>query len=143
MAYVADLHIHSRYSRACSQQLNIPNLVEWAKLKGIDVLGTGDFLHPLWFAELKNQLKEDGTGFLSYEKDPAVKFVLTVEIATIYTDKGRGRRLHNLVFLPDFACAESFQKALLCRKDYRKYNKASLRLYSPGLLFDSPFPRRQ
>jgi len=116
MAYVADLHIHSRYSRACSQQLNIPNLVEWAKLKGIDVLGTGDFLHPLWFAELKNQLKEDGTGFLSYEKDPAVKFVLTVEIATIYTDKGRGRRLHNLVFLPDFACAESFQKALLSRR---------------------------
>lgn len=116
MAYVADLHIHSRFSRACSQQLNVPNLVEWAKLKGIDVLGTGDFLHPLWLTELKSQLTEDGSGFLIYPKDPNVKFVLTVEIASMYSHKGRGRRVHNLVFLPDFASAESFQKALLARR---------------------------
>ncbi len=116
MAYVADLHIHSRFSRACSPQLNIPNLTEWAKYKGINVLGTGDFLHPLWLAELKNVLTEDGSGFLSYSKDPSVKFVLTVEIATMYSDKGKGRRLHNLVFLPDFASAETFQKSLLSRR---------------------------
>ncbi len=116
MAYIADLHIHSRYSRACSQQLNIPNLVEWAKLKGIDVLGTSDFLHPLWFAELKNQLKEDGSGFLSYSGDSSVKFVLAVEVSSIYSQNGRGRRVHNLVFLPDFVSAEAFQKVLLSRK---------------------------
>lgn len=116
MAYVADLHIHSRFSRACSQQLNIPNLVEWAKYKGLDVLGTGDFLHPLWLTELKSQLKEDGSGFLIYPKDPSVKFLLTVEIASMYSHKGRGRRVHNLVFMPDFASAEVFQKALLSRK---------------------------
>lgn len=113
--YVADLHIHSRFSRACSQQLNIPNLVEWAKLKGIDVLGTGDFLHPLWFAELKMNLTEDGSGFLTH-KSSDIKFVLTVEIATMYSDKGKGRRLHNLIFLPDFASAETFQKLLLGRR---------------------------
>ena len=56
MAYVADLHIHSRFSRACSPQLNIPNLLEWAKYKGIDMMGTGDCLHPLWQAELKKDL---------------------------------------------------------------------------------------
>lgn len=116
MAYVADLHIHSRFSRACSPQLNIPNLVQWAKYKGINVLGTGDFLHPLWLTELKKDLTEDGTGFLSYPKDPSIKFVLTVEIASIYSQKGRGRRVHNLVFLPDFASADRFQKELLSRK---------------------------
>ncbi|MBI2596555.1 DNA helicase UvrD [Candidatus Daviesbacteria bacterium] len=116
MAYIADLHIHSRYSRACSQQLNVPNLVQWCKLKGIDLLGTGDFLHPLWLTELKNQLKEDGSGFLTYPKDPSVKFLLTVEIASIYSHKGRGRRVHNLVYLPDFSSAERFQKELLSRR---------------------------
>ena len=115
MAYVADLHIHSRFSRACSQQLNIPNLVEWAKLKGIDVLGTGDFLHPLWLAELKSQLKEDGSGFMVHDSSD-VRFVLTVEIASIYSHKGRGRRVHNLIFMPDFASVERFQKELLSRR---------------------------
>lgn len=116
MAYIADLHIHSRFSRACSPQLNIPNLVEWSKYKGINVMGTGDFLHPLWYTELKRDLVEDGTGFLSYSKDPDIKFVLTVEIASIYTHKGKGRRVHNLIFMPDFAAAERFQKELLGRR---------------------------
>ncbi len=115
MAYVADLHIHSRFSRACSLQLNIPNLVEWGKLKGITLLGTGDFLHPLWLAELKSQLKEDGSGFMSHNGSD-IKFLLTVEIASIYTHKGSGRRIHNLVFMPNFAAAEKFQKALLAKR---------------------------
>lgn len=115
MAYIADLHIHSRYSRACSPQLNIPNLATWAKYKGINLLGTGDFLHPLWLAELKSQLKEDGSGFLTHNGSD-VKFVLTVEIASIYSQKGKGRRIHNLVFMPDFASADKFQKALLSKR---------------------------
>ncbi|MBI2600363.1 DNA helicase UvrD [Candidatus Daviesbacteria bacterium] len=115
MAYVADLHIHSRFSRACSQQLNIPNLVEWANLKGINLLGTGDFLHPLWLTELKSQLTEDGSGFLTFKNSP-VKFVLTVEIASIYSHKGKGRRVHNLVFMPDLDCATRFQQALFTKR---------------------------
>ncbi len=116
MAYIADLHIHSRFSRACSQQLNVPNLAMWAKLKGIDVMGTGDCLHPLWFAELKSQLKEDGTGFLTYEKDPAVKFVLTVEVASIYSHKGAVRRIHNVIILPNFDAAARLQQTLLSKR---------------------------
>ncbi len=116
MGYVADLHIHSRYSRACSPQLNVPNLVEWGKLKGIDVLGTGDCLHPLWFTELKSQLKENETGFLSYDKDPAVKFVLTVEVASIYSHKGAVRRIHNVIMLSSFESVEKLQKVLLARR---------------------------
>ncbi|MBI2019692.1 DNA helicase UvrD [Candidatus Daviesbacteria bacterium] len=116
MAYVADLHIHSRFSRACSQQLNVPNLVSWAKMKGINLLGTGDFLHPLWFAELKSQLKEDGSGFLIYEKDPSVKFILTVEVASIYSHKGAVRRVHNLIMLPSFQSAANLQQTLMNKK---------------------------
>lgn len=115
MSYFADLHIHSRFSRACSQSLNIPNLVEWAKVKGINLLGTGDFLHPLWLTELQSQLKEDGSGFLSWS-DQDIRFVLTVEIASMYSHKGRGRRVHNLVILPDFASVKKFQKELLLRR---------------------------
>ena len=117
MAYIADLHIHSRFSRACSPQLNVPNLVEWAKYKGINLLGTGDFLHPLWLTELKANLTDDGSGFLTYSKDPSVKFLLTVEIASIYSHPiQHGRRIHNLVFLPSFESAEKFQKVLLNKK---------------------------
>ena len=119
MSYIADLHIHSRFSRACSPQLNIPNLVSWAKYKGINLLGTGDFLHPLWLAELKSQLKDDGSGFLTpqgVQGDSGVRFVLTVEIASMYTHGGKGRRIHNLVFMPSFESAEKFQKALMARR---------------------------
>jgi uncharacterized protein (TIGR00375 family) len=115
MSYIADLHIHSRFSRACSQALNIPNLVEWARLKGINLMGTGDFLHPLWLTELKSVLTEDGSGFMSH-RGSDIKFVLTVEIASIYTHKGKGRRLHNLVFMPSFEAADKFQKALLSKR---------------------------
>lgn len=115
MAYVADLHIHSRFSRACSQQLNVPNLVSWAKLKGIDVLGTGDCLHPLWFAELKSQLKDDGSGFMVHHSSD-VKFVLTVEVASIYSHKGAVRRIHNVIMFPSFDSVEKLQKALLAKR---------------------------
>lgn len=115
MAYVADLHIHSRFSRACSQALNIPNLIEWAKVKGINLLGTGDCLHPLWFAELKSQLKEDGSGFLTHDSSD-IKFLLTVEVASIYSHKGAVRRVHNVIILPSFDSVERLQKTLLAKK---------------------------
>ena len=78
-------------------------------------MGTSDFLHPLWFAELKSQLKDDGSGFLSYEADPTVKFVLTVEVASIYSHQGAVRRIHNVIFLPSFESVEKLQKALLAK----------------------------
>lgn len=115
MAYVADLHIHSRFSRACSSALNIPNLVEWAGMKGINLMGTGDCLHPLWLAELKSQLKEDGSGFLTHNSSD-IKFLLTVEVASIYSHRGSGRRIHNLIFLPSFEAVDKFQKALLSKR---------------------------
>ncbi len=111
MAYVADLHIHSRFSRACSNQLNIPNLAKWAKYKGIDLMGTGDCLHPLWQAELKRDLKEVD-GVYDYE---GIKFLPSVEVACIYSDKGRVRRIHIILILPTLESAEKLSKVLTKR----------------------------
>ena len=64
MPIIADLHIHSRYSRATGKELNLPNLEKWALVKGVDLLGTGDFTHPKWIEEIKENLEEDDTGIL-------------------------------------------------------------------------------
>lgn len=113
MAYVADLHIHSRFSRACSSALNIANLTKWAKIKGIDLLGTGDFLHPLWQAELKKDLRDLGNGIFEHD---GVKFLLNSEISCIYSDKGKVRRIHLLVCLPSFDSLGKLTSEFLKRK---------------------------
>ncbi len=100
MNIVADLHIHSKYSRATSKNMDMENLSRFAKIKGIDVLGTGDFTHPLWFKELKHKLTGDGI----YEYD-GMKFILSAEISLMYTQNGRGRRVHNIILAPDFGIA--------------------------------------
>ena len=100
---IADLHIHSRYSRATSKEMMIPKIAEYAKLKGINMVATGDFTHPQWLKELKASLKTAGKGI--YEHG-GVKFILNVEVNNIYTKKGKLRRLHNLIFAPDFATVE-------------------------------------
>lgn len=115
MAYIADLHIHSRFARACSPQLNLSTLAEWSKYKGINLMGTGDFLHPLWFSEIKNQLKEDGSGFLTLAGSD-VKFVLSVEVASIYNHKGGNRRVHNLVFMPSLESASKFYQSIIAKR---------------------------
>ena len=73
---IADLHIHSRYSRATSKEMMIPKITENAKLKGIDMVATGDFTHPQWLKELKANLKESGKGVYEYD---STKFILNVE----------------------------------------------------------------
>ena len=67
MRFIADLHIHSKYSRATSKDMDIDHIAEWAKLKGIDVVGTGDFTQPLWFEELKEKLRPDDKGLYEYK----------------------------------------------------------------------------
>ena len=100
---IADLHIHSRYSRATSKEMMIPKIAEYAKLKGINLVATGDFTHPEWLKELKAYLKETGKGI--YENS-GIKFILNVEVNNIYTKKGKLRRMHNLIFAPDFVTVE-------------------------------------
>jgi len=98
----ADLHIHSRFSRACSKYITIETLEKWARVKGLGLLGTGDFTHPLWLKELKEKLVEkDG---ILYSKS-GFKFLLTGEISLMYT-QGRGRRVHLVLLVPNFEIAD-------------------------------------
>ncbi len=98
---ISDLHIHSRFSRACSGKIDFENLVKWAKIKGINLLGTGDFTHPVWFNEIKEKLVEKN-GFYYYQDFP---FVISGEISLIYT-QDRGRRIHLVVLVPNIEIAE-------------------------------------
>jgi uncharacterized protein (TIGR00375 family) len=105
---IADLHIHSRYSRATSKEMIIPKIAEYAKLKGIGMVATGDFTHPQWLNELKKDLKFVD-GIYEYED---TKFILNVEVNNIYTKKGKLRRIHNLIFAPDFVTVDKINKYL-------------------------------
>ena len=111
MKVFADLQIHSRFSRATSKHLNLSNLEKYARLKGLNLLGTGDFTHPKWIAELKNELKENGSGILTSKS--GFKFVLQGEISNMYTQDGKGRRIHSLLMARNFEVVEQINKALL------------------------------
>jgi len=95
MEFIADFHIHSKYSRATSRDMDIKHLAEWAKLKGITLMGTGDFTHHLWLEELRRNLTDLGNGLFRHND---VYFMLTAEVSSIYNKKGRTYRIHNLIF---------------------------------------------
>ena len=111
MNLIADLQIHSRFSRATSSAITIQNLEKYARLKGVNLLGTGDFTHPKWLAELKQELKEDGSGILTSKS--GFHFVLQGEISNIYTQDGKARRIHTLLLARNFDVVEQINNALL------------------------------
>jgi len=110
---IADLHLHSKYSRAVSKQMVIPEMARWAKKKGIDLVGTSDWTHPLWLRELRNDLIEVSEGVYAAKEDPkGPRFLLVTEIASIYSQGGKGHRIHNLVLAPNFEMVEEINKQL-------------------------------
>ena len=109
MPFLADLHIHSKYSLATSKDMEIGSLAEWARIKGVGMLGTGDFTHPLWLKEIKKKLAPDGYG--TYEHN-GIRFILTAEVSNIYKKAGRTRKIHSVIFAPSFEAAEELNKAL-------------------------------
>ncbi len=110
--YIADLHIHSRFSRATSSKINLESLSEWAKIKGINLLATGDALHPVWLSELEEHLKEKDIGIYEYN---GVDFILETEISTIYKDRGKLRKIHIVFLFPDFISVKKYA-AFLSKK---------------------------
>jgi uncharacterized protein (TIGR00375 family) len=123
MGFIADLHIHSHFSRATSKDLTPEALWKWAQLKGITVMGTGDFTHPLWFRELREKLTRHQNGLFTLRKEfhregvPAscaseVHFMLSAEISCIYRKHGRTRKIHSILFVPDFSDAKKISTAL-------------------------------
>jgi len=115
--FFADLHIHSRFSRACSKDLTIENLEKWAKVKGINLLGTGDFTHPVWIEELRKNLVEKSGVFYSKTGFP---FILTGEISLMYT-QGHGRSVHLVLLAPSFEVVDKIN-AYLDKKGRRDYD---------------------
>jgi len=131
MQFIGDFHIHSKYSRATSKETDIDNLNKWAKIKGVNVLGTGDFTHPLWLRELKEKLEpaenglykfknqktkvKNGNGFFlngDNNHQSETRFMLTTEISSIYSKNGKTRKVHNLVFAPSFEAVEKINTQL-------------------------------
>jgi uncharacterized protein (TIGR00375 family) len=110
---IADFHIHSKYSRATSREMDVTVLDKWAKIKGIDLLGTGDFTHPVYFAELREKLEPTGNGLFRLKgQSDSVHFMLTTELNHIYSDKGKTRRVHMMVFAPSFQVVEKIIASL-------------------------------
>jgi uncharacterized protein (TIGR00375 family) len=113
MKFIADLHLHSKYSRATSQEMEVKALAQWAKRKGIKLLGTGDFTHPLYFLDLKSKLNPLGNGLFVLKEEPdGTHFMLTVEVSNMYSQGGKSRRIHTLIFAPSFEVVEKINTRL-------------------------------
>jgi uncharacterized protein (TIGR00375 family) len=123
MRFIADLHIHSKYSRATSRDLEPESLWRWAQLKGITVIGTGDFTHPIWLKELRDKLEPVSNGLFRLRRElqkgdvpdlckAEVSFMLTAEISCIYSKNGRVRKIHCIVLVPSFDDAQRINNAL-------------------------------
>lgn len=122
MFFYSDLHIHSKYSRATSRDCNLEQLAFWAKKKGLSVISTGDFTHPAWFSEITEKLVPAGDGVYRLRPDiekqifndgsEPVRFILSVEISTIYKKWDKTRKVHHVCFMPDLEAAEKFRQKL-------------------------------
>ena len=127
MRFIADLHIHSKYSMACSKDCDLEHLTWWARRKGVTLVGTGDFTHPAWFDHLRESLVAAEPGLFRLRDDldreisrtlppnlggRDVRFLLSVEISTIYKRADRTRKVHHLVYVPDFDAAAGFNRRL-------------------------------
>ena len=109
MSYVADLHIHSSYAMGTSPQLTLENLATWAKIKGIDLLATGDFTHPVWQQDIQKKLADSADYLFSYQN---VSFVLGTEVNCVYQQTGRSHRVHLLLFAPSFDVVDKISRLL-------------------------------
>jgi uncharacterized protein (TIGR00375 family) len=123
MRFIADLHVHSHYSRATSKDMCPEGIWRWAQLKGIRVIGTGDFTHPRWLKELDEKFEPLGNGLFALKKEfrvgevPAtceteVSFILSAEVSCIYSKNGKTRKIHSIILAPDFAAAARINLAL-------------------------------
>lgn len=126
MKIIADLHVHSKYSRATAKDLVLENLYEIAQLKGIQMVATGDFSHPAWFDEIQTKLEAAEPGLLRLKPEAAkaldervppicrgpVRFILATEISNVYKKSGRTRKNHNLVFVPHIEAARDLNRRL-------------------------------
>jgi uncharacterized protein (TIGR00375 family) len=147
--FVADFHLHSHFSRATSKDMDLSGMYRWGKIKGINVIGTGDFTHPQWLTELQEQLEPLGNGLFQLKKELAVTldktipsscrhnpifFVLTSEISNIYKKHDQVRKLHNVIVAPDFATVIKMNAKLMSIGNLHSDGRPILGLDSKELL---------
>ncbi len=130
MKIVADFHLHSKYSRATSSRLDLDLLAQWARYKGIQLLGTGDSTHPLWMQELKSKLKPAAGGLYEYN---GVWFLPTAEVNTLFLSGAKSHRIHILLFFPSLEVAQALNQKLARYGDLNSDGRPSLRLSARDL----------
>lgn len=110
MKVFADLHIHSKYARATSKNMDLENLSKFGKIKGLNLIGTGDFTHPRWLKELKEKLKPiQDTGIYSFNE---MNFMLTTEISTVYVQDSKVRKIHHVIHVPSLEIVDQINDEL-------------------------------
>jgi uncharacterized protein (TIGR00375 family) len=138
MRQVLDLHIHSRYSRACSPKLTLENIDYSCRVKGVDIIATGDFTYPAWFESIKSELVETFSGSGLYKlktaSDDKVKFILATEVALVYKDEVRCRRIHLVIHAPSIAAVEKLNKQLDKKYNIRSDGRPILGIKAPELV---------
>ncbi len=137
MEQIVDLHIHSKYSRACSKMLTLDNIDYACRQKGVDIIATGDFTYPQWFSSIKEELEEINTSGLyklKSREDAKVKFLLATELALIYKDGDYVRRIHIMVNAPNIEAAEKLNKYLGERYNLTADGRPILGIKAPELV---------
>lgn len=130
--YIADFHVHSKYSRATSKDMDLEGITKWAKYKGINLIGTGDITHFYWFHELKRNLREtERFGIYRYK---GIDFILTGEVCNIFERKGITKKIHNIIFISSFEKGEKLNKVLERYGDLNADGRPILQLEAKELL---------
>ncbi|MDR2708205.1 MAG: endonuclease Q family protein [Nitrososphaerota archaeon] len=137
MRVIADLHIHGRYSRATSSQMNLPEIARYSKIKGLNLIGTGDFTHPGWLKEVKQSLVLDSDTCLFKlvdNPDSQTRFMLTTEVCTIFDYKGVSKKIHHVILSPNFETVEQLNERLACFGDLASDGRPILNMTAPQLV---------
>ena len=137
MRVIADLHIHSRFSRATSQQMSISQIARFAKIKGLNLVGTGDFTHPKWLEEIRETLvPEQGTGLfrINGKSDSSVRFMLTTEVCTIFDFENQVKKVHHVILTPSVETAVQVNETLARYGDLAGDGRPLLNMTAPQLV---------
>ena len=136
MRRILDLHLHSRYSRACSPRLTLVNIAATVDRKGVNIVATGDFTYPAWFESIKTELKEVDSGGLYRLKtgDSQSLFILSTEVSLVYKDNGKARRLHLVVHAPDLEAVAALNKYLDAHYNIRSDGRPILGISAPDFV---------
>jgi len=133
---IGDFHIHSKYSRATSLNMNIQEIAQFSKIKGLNLVGTGDFTHPRWLAEIKDSLEEvDGSGLYKAKANPnsTVSFILSAEVCTLFEFENKPRKIHHVILTPKMDLVEQLNERLQRRGDLDIDGRPTLKMTAPEL----------